>query len=501
MKRSCGFTLAVWALLVGAYGYLAWLKVHEAVPTAIIALLGGTFAAALVGSFAGLFAGARDRAAIARAIKGDPPRDGRLEAASGPIRPSGAPLHGPFTGRPSVAYEYDVKTPGAKQSDFAGVALAPCAVDTPWGSARLLGWAILDQFERAPARTIDVERGTSYLQGATLERLGPTSILSVLGELLADGDGAIQKDFQIGASSVNLDNKVIDEKIVPVGARVTVLGRWSASQGGFASAGTASMNRIFPGDLPTTARHVGGTSVKAFATGVFFFVALHAILVPMYLLAPRRDAHGEILPAHPSVLDERDCDRQQELLAAGADPNELGRLGSRPLMNAAREGSVACVQHLVASGARLEDADWNGNTALAQALMANREETAGVLRQAGAKDFRITAETGRPLADDAEPFVVVKEYIAAVHRGDFETTARLAPGSSVRRIRERSDDLALWQSMRPKDPKLASGWMTDAAATLTLYGETSHGEQAVSYHLEKSPEGWQIRREWLPESR
>jgi ankyrin repeat protein len=225
------------------------------------------------------------------------------------------------------------------------------------------------------------------------------------------------------------------------------------------------------------------------------------MLVPMYLLAPRRDSHGEVLPAHPSVLDERDCDRQKELLAAGADPNELGRLGVRPLMNAAREGSAPCVQNLLASGARIEDADWNGDTALAQALTANREDTAAVLRTAGAKDFRITAETGRPIGEDSEPFGVVKEYIAAVHRGDFEAMARLVPGSSVKRMRERSDDLALWQSMRPKAPHLASGWMTDVAATLTVGGVTPQGERTVSYHLEKSPEGWRIGKEWFPDVR
>src|SRR5579862_6681014 len=100
MKKGCGLILAVWLLLVGVYAALAWPKIHEAVPTAMIAILGGTFAAMLVGSFAGLFTGARDRAALARAVKGVPPKDGRLEAASGPIRPSGAPLHAPFTGRP-----------------------------------------------------------------------------------------------------------------------------------------------------------------------------------------------------------------------------------------------------------------------------------------------------------------------------------------------------------------------------------------------------------------
>ena len=68
MKKGCGFALVVWIALVGAYGYLAWQKVHEWVPVAAVAILGGTFAALLLSSFAGLFTGARDRAAFRRAI-------------------------------------------------------------------------------------------------------------------------------------------------------------------------------------------------------------------------------------------------------------------------------------------------------------------------------------------------------------------------------------------------------------------------------------------------
>src|SRR5262245_37900504 len=116
--------LAVWLLLVGAYGYVAWERIREPMPAAVIAVLGGTFAAVLVGSFAGLFTGARDRAAIRRALNGEAFRDGRLEAASGAIRPIDAALQAPFTGRPCVAYEYDVKLPGGDRSEFAGVALA-----------------------------------------------------------------------------------------------------------------------------------------------------------------------------------------------------------------------------------------------------------------------------------------------------------------------------------------------------------------------------------------
>ena len=79
-----------------------------------------------------------------------------------------------------------------------------------------------------------------------------------------------------------------------------------------------------------------------FGAGVAFFVVLHALLVPIYLLAPDRMPPQSSPP--PSVWDERDCDRQKMLLTEGANPNELGRDGLTPPMNAARRGEPACVR-------------------------------------------------------------------------------------------------------------------------------------------------------------
>ena len=500
MKKGCGFILAVWLVLAGAYGYVARQRIHEWAPAVMIAVLGGTFASALVGSFAGLFTGARDRAALLRAIDGEAFRDGRLEAASGPIRPLDAALQAPFTGRACVAYEYDVKPPGANRpSDFAGVALAPCAIDTPRGSVRVLGWAVLDQFPRESGEAVDRVRGAAYLRTASLERLGVTGVLSVLSELLADDDGTIRKDFQIGAETVDLDGRAIEERIVPAGATVTLLGRWSEAKRGFAPTGPSSINRLFAGQLAGTRKEVRGTAVRTFATGLIMFLALHAILVPMYFLAPARGTTRSGSPA--SVWDERDCDRQKTLLAAGANPNESGADGLTPLMNAARMGETACVENLIAAGARLETADKDGDTALAQAIVAGRDANVETLRAAGAKDFRIAAGTGRPVTDESEPFAAVKDYIAAVHRGDFETMARLRAGASAELMEARRADLPLWQSLRPKSPALVDGWMTEEAATLTVRGATPDGDHRVSYHVEDSPSGWRIKKEWFPDLR
>ena len=367
------------------------------------------------------------------------------------------------------------------------------------GSVSVLGWAVLDQFPREDGAAIDRVRGVRYLQAATFEPLALTKILSVLGDLLTDDDGSIRKDFRIGGEGFDLEGRTIEERIIPAGELVTILGRWSEARRGFAPAGATSINRIFPGDLESTRRQVGGTAVKTFGAGLAFFIALHALLVPMYFLAPGPGATQSSPPA--SVWDERDCDRQKTLLAAGANANESGRDGLTPLMNAAREGQAACVENLIAAGARLDTTDKDGDTALSQAVTAGRAENVEILVAAGAKDFRVTAKTGRPIADGSAPLTAVKDYIAAVHRGDFQTMARLMAGASVAVMEERRSDLAFWQSMRPKSSELVEGWMNDEEATLTIHGVTPSGDHRVSYHLEHREEGWRIKREWFPDIR
>ena len=170
-------------------------------------------------------------------------------------------------------------------------------------------------------------------------------------------------------------------------------------------------------------------------------------------------------------------------------------------MNAAREGQAPCVENLIAAGARLDTTDTSGDTALTQAVTAGRAENVEILVAAGAKDFRVTAKTGRPVTDGSAPLTAAKDYIAAVHRGDFQAMARLMAGASVAMMEERRSDLPFWQSMRPKSSELVEGWMNDEQATLTIHGVTPSGDHRVSYHLEQVDGGWRIKREWFPDVR
>ncbi|MEO6324731.1 MAG: ankyrin repeat domain-containing protein [Thermoanaerobaculia bacterium] len=498
MKKSCALSLVVGLVLFAAYAGVAWGKMHQVIPALIVGVLGATFAAVLLGSTLGYFQSRGDRTAIQRAARGEPRRDGRVEAASGSIRPLRAALEGPFSGTECVAYEYDVKNPGAERSDFAGVALAPSVIDTNTGPVKLLGWAALDEFAGSGEK-IDRERAATYLARTAFEPLALKTALSALSSLLSDSDGSIRKDYQIENSAFDVEGRKLIEKVIPVGQTVTVLGVWFESQGGLAPSGER-VNRILPVGPTLASAHVVESALKKLAVGAALFVALHAILVPMYLLSPavaKRDRAGKEI-THASVFDERDCARLPDLLAAGADPNESAIGGRTALMNAVGNGNIECVKSLVAAGARPNTKDEDGSSAMTWAITSERDDLVAVLKQAGGTDFRIDATNGRSLEAGDEPVRTALAYCAALQDGNLEELARLSSATTVDFIRKQNV-LSVWQHTRPKEPLFVEGFTDGRAATIAMSGKTVSSPNPVlfHFHLEKGPAGWHVAREWF----
>ncbi len=277
-------------------------------------------------------------------------------------------------------------------------------------------------------------------------------------------------------------------ELVPA-AMIGVLG------GTFAAMLLSSFIGLFTGGRDRGAIRNSG---KTFGIALAFFAGLHALLLPMYWFAPggRSEAAAAV-----SVWDERDCDRQKVSLGAGANPNERGTDAMTPLINAARLGEPACVRQLIAAGARVEDTDNTGDTTLYHAVRAGRDENVRILLEAGAKDFRVTAATGRRITEGAAPLDAVREYVEALYRGDFHAMAGLMENASEQLMEERRADLPLWQSRQPKTFTIDDGWMTDDAATLTIRGATPSGDRRVAFHLKRRPDGWMIQKEWFPDER
>ena len=497
--RGIGLMGIAWLLFVGAYAYVLRQRIDDNWLVLVLALIGGTFCYAFVLQLAGIYTYARDRRAIRRAMEGLPPIDGKLAAAYGPIRARGKLLKAPFTGRPCVAYDYKVASVGSSdRAAFWGVRMASCAVESTEGPRRILGWVMLNGFPTAAIEDSDVERGVEYLKSVQPEEFGALDILSTLRELTGDNDGVISKDYISSDAEFKFNASGVTETILPAGQMGTVVGFWSGNRGGFTSAEAAVMNRIFLCDLKTTLSKLREDHLSYFAIVLVFFILSQAFVWTWYATTNR--GSGDMKQSRNlSVWDVRNCAYQKELLDAGANPNETLYDGITPLMNSARLGEVDCVEHLIKAGARLEAEDKDGDTALAQAVMANRPENVEALRKAGAIDFRLNSDNGRPVSPDSEPYGVIGEFVAAIHKGDFKTMARILIGSTEQSIANLSENLPTWKELNPQGFNLSEGWINETDATITVVGAPPNNDRYISYHLKKQDGRWQIKRQWYPE--
>jgi hypothetical protein len=544
LKRACLLSLILLVAAAALY-YVVLSRYFEWPGNAIAAFLGSVFASVFVASLAGLWQASQDARIIRRAEAGERFEDGRLVAAIGRIRPVGPPLEAPFSGSPCVAYEYDVshvvtvtsnkRTESRDVHDAAGLALTPSRIETPSGTVRLLGYAILDDFPRSRLDDAGRARASAYFAdtpGTRIARGRVFKLLDAMSEALADEDGAVRADWRM-EETVDLEGATLTERTVAVGTEVCALGVYSAERNGLVAKGRM-INRLVPGGAQAARRRLVGDAKGKAVAGIVFFLASHGLLGAMVYMSETRHArepeekqwstllgaaqsHDETAlaravrrGANPNARDRsgqtllfsvREPEMVRALLRLGADPNARDRqTGEGPLTMFARYGDLESVKLLVEGGAAVDTASMYGVTPLQAAIEAGRDEVADYLRSRGAVEPVVTDKNGAPLpAGGGEPFAACRAYIAAIHASDVPGLIRATVG------RERGFfsgvDFDVWRKTRPREPRFLSGFATTSEATLAVGGETELGGTSLTwhYHLKRAPDGWKIVREWSRE--
>ena len=422
-------SLALWLALGAAY--LAFFTRFFEWPGNLIAAgLGSIFGAAMLGAVSSLAWGWRDQRAFARAARGERPEGGRLTMVEGPIRPLGAPLTSPFGGQPCVAYEYEVVERGRTgkrrqpdQHDVTGFALTACAVDTPHGSVRLLGFPLLDQFPKSTeADRATRARAESYVASTRFEEMHGFRKLNLVGALedaLADADGVVRKDLRLTADPITFERKTLGERVVRVGQQVCAAGFYDADLRALKPRGT-TLTRLWPGDLAAARREVVSTTRSHVTLVLIFFVVSHAFLTLAWYLSETRHARDtpeqqlRVLSRALDAGDEASLDRAvrrganpdardghgtplllqldepaavRALLRVGATVDIRDRTtGETPLIRAARLGHLSVLEELLAAGARVDARTVSGETALSEARRGKHADVIEALRRAGAPD-------------------------------------------------------------------------------------------------------------------
>lgn len=449
IRRGCTIALACFGALFAAY--LAFFTRYFEWPGNLLAAgFGALFGGIGISSLAQVAWTWRDLRAFTRAARLADPVDGRLVAATGPIRPLGAPLTSPLGAAPCVAYEYEVISKDRvghgrnahRPCDIAGFAMTAAAIETPQGAIRLLGFPLLDEFPQERRGAEAHSRAERYLTTTTFEPAHGLRALKVVSEFddaLADADGIVRKDFRLTSGPIPFDRRLLNERVVRSGDAVCALGRYDASLRALVPRG-ATVNRLWPGTLDYVRRHVAGKARSQVRVGLSFFLVSHAMLgLAFYLSETRharepearqaaairdavqksdvaaleravrrgaspnaRDSFGDV-----ALLDVRDPAVAAALLRLGADVDVRAREGGDTLLiRAARMGNADLVKVLLAAGGNPQVANADGATPLSEAVRGRHEEIADVLRAAAAATDSISVErpsTGGAIARPRRP--------------------------------------------------------------------------------------------------
>jgi hypothetical protein len=310
MKRACLPSVVVFVVLFA--GYFVFLNPHVGAPGVyFLSLFGALSMTMLGGSLWGLRDALRNSAALRREKRGEPLRDNRWEAVSGPINPRGEPLLSPFGGMACVAYEYDVEkttatpsrdNPTATESPVFGWALTPCAIHSSRGQVGLWGWPLLDAFpqvdESGPAARDRAERYMRETSFQKVRKHQALRLLSMMEESIVDPDGVIRTDCRFTDEPDPLQGRRLKERIVPWGEPVTAFGLYSLSRGGFSPrpGQLATANRLFPGIGETVRAGLWRKAFSTLAFAVVFFLFFHGILA-VVLFVPGKTSPAPRPPA------------------------------------------------------------------------------------------------------------------------------------------------------------------------------------------------------------
>jgi hypothetical protein len=269
--------LGGWAALAGAV--MAYLqRAHGQAPPATlgVSLIAGGVAWVAAGLLWGSVRALRERSALAKALRGEPPVDGRITALAGRLEPTGRRLTSPLGGAECVLYGYEIlvdRGSGKRRTIapcYRGVALAPSAVVTATGTYRLLAVPDLAEVEGAAlsrdaalARATDLVRRTTFRpkSAAACER----------EECWSDDDGSYRSDVSYVEPGETLDLAEcrFEERHVRPGAPVCVIGPFSESRGGIVPHPNLFQPvRLVPGDTARVASALVASAFRRLGLGL-----------------------------------------------------------------------------------------------------------------------------------------------------------------------------------------------------------------------------------------
>jgi hypothetical protein len=222
----------------------------------------------------------KDALIVARVAEA--PVDGQRIAIEGTIEPTGEPLRAPLSGAPCVVYDYSMShwresdtQRGRKTEvmDRSGYGLAACVIRCGVRDIHLLAFPGLERFAETVNGKGFTESAKNYVAATEFQDQSILSGIDDLARLMADSSGIVRVDWKT-SSYDDLDNSRLMERHVPVGTRVCVVGKYSASRNAIVPEQNVGGVRLIRGN---------GADAKSFVTGsrkANFITAAILVLLP-----------------------------------------------------------------------------------------------------------------------------------------------------------------------------------------------------------------------------
>ena len=292
--KGCAFrvllSLAGLAASIGAAFALLRSSPEGAAPLPVISIAAGLFAwiAALLAISA--VKAWRERAAVIGGIAGEMPADGPAMIV-GQIEAQGRLLDAPLSGKPCVAFTYEVYAMrgGTKSRSkvvcLDGIGLTACQIVTRTGSFRLLAVPELDCDDEPLDVGLAVARANARIP--TLPPAPPRSLGSRpnIEAQWNDDDGEFLRESHHTDDEVNAEDHRFVERLIEPGARVCVVGQFSSAKRAMVANPDdwAKVTRIMKGDPDAIARRLAGSVVRR-GIGGLVFGALAIAIVAVHVM-------------------------------------------------------------------------------------------------------------------------------------------------------------------------------------------------------------------------
>lgn len=230
VKLACSTWFAMYVVAAVFLGHLVYHRLPKIGEAFVSGIVGGGIASMGLLYLGGIWTKIAEALRLRRSMDRQP-ADGQTIVVVGTIVPLAPTLLSPCTGRPCVAYKYEVRYGDALLYD--GFALAPSAIDSQHGRVRILAYPDLQVAPSFVRHSDGAPNFSEYIERTAFRE--PPAPKEAPGAAFDENDGSVRTDTRWAQGAVALDYATFKEWSLAPGDRVYAIGFYSQERGGFVS--------------------------------------------------------------------------------------------------------------------------------------------------------------------------------------------------------------------------------------------------------------------------